>query len=152
MKLYPKQYQERIDTKVNNQLQLINEVKMMIENEQELIAVLERIERIWVKLSEAGSIDKLRKLSEKVRRFEESRPYICEQFSSRFGHIFTKEHQNKLFPKLMSWSGCNILAIHWFERYKISSCGNLTPLELCQTGQVAILLKYVEFIENGGFE
>jgi hypothetical protein len=152
MKLYPKQYQEKIGTKDNNQLQLTYEVEMMIKNEQELIAVLERIERLWGKLSEAGSIDNLRKLSEKVRMLESSRPDICEQLGSHFGYLFTEEQQNKLFPKLISWSGCNVLAIHWFERYKIPSCGNLTPLELCQTGQVAILLEYVEFIENGGFE
>jgi hypothetical protein len=125
---------------------------MMVTNEQELIAVLERIERIWGKLSEAGSIDKLKLLSGKVRVFEESRPGMCEQLNSRFGHFFSQEQKDELFPKLMSWSGCNILAIHWFERYKIPSCGNLTPVELCQTGQVAVLLEYVEFIGNGGFE
>lgn len=125
---------------------------MMIKNEQELIAVLESIEGLWGRLSEVGSIEKLRKLSEKVRMFEASRPEMCEQLSSRFGHLLTQEQQKKLFPKLMSWSGCNVLAIQWFERYKIPSCGNLTPVELCQTGQVEALLSYIEFIEIGGFE
>jgi hypothetical protein len=114
--------------------------------------VLESIERLWGRLSEVGSIEKLRMLSEKVRMLESSRPDICEQLGSRFGYLFTQEQQNKLFSKLISWSGCNVLAIHWFERYKIPSCGNLTPLELCQTGRVEALLSYIDLIENGGFE
>jgi len=152
MKLYPKQYQEKIDTKDNNQLQLTYGVEMMITNEQELVAVLERIERLWGKLSEVGSIEKLRMLSGKVRVFEESRPDMCEQLNSRFGHFFSQEQKDELFPKLLSWSGCNVLAINWFERYKIPSCGNLTPVELCQIGQVEALLSYIELIEIGGFE
>jgi hypothetical protein len=125
---------------------------MMITNEQELVAVLERIERLWGKLSEAGSIDKLRELSEKVRMFEASRPDMCEQLNSRFGHFFSQEQKDELFSKLISWSGCNVLAIHWFERYKVPSCGCLTPVELCQRGQASVLLEYIEQIENGGFE
>lgn len=104
------------------------------------------------KLSGVGSIEKLRMLSEKVRRFEASRPDMCERLSSRFGHFLSHEQKDKIFPKLISWSGCNVLAIHWFERYKIPSCVNLTPLELCQTGQVEALLSYIELIEIGGFE
>ncbi len=125
---------------------------MMIVNEQELIATLDNIERLWGKLSEVGSIEKLRKLSEGVRGLEASRPNICEQLGSRFGHLLSQEQQEKLFPKLMGWAGCNILAIHWFERYKIPSCGHKTPFELCQIGQVEALLSYIELIEIGGFE
>jgi len=124
----------------------------MIVNEQELIATLKHIEQLWGKLSEAGCIDKLRNLSEKVRIFESCRPDMCEQLSSRFGRFLSQEQQDKLFPKLMDWAGCNVLAIHWFERYKIPSCGHKTPSELCQTGQVEALLMYIELIEIGGFE
>jgi hypothetical protein len=68
-----------------------------------------------------------------------------------FGQFFTQLDQDYLFPLLVRWTGSEHEAIEWFNDTSIPSCGNKTPLQLCQNNQSNSFLEHIHHIEYGGF-
>lgn len=64
----------------------------------------------------------------------------------------TTAEKKEMCSLLLGWSKTEDEAISWFKTEAIPACGGKTPIELCQSDESKSLLKYVRYIEKGGFQ
>lgn len=67
------------------------------------------------------------------------------------GEYLTSDEKSYIFPLLVEWAGSEDKAVNWFLDEKIPSCGNITALELCESKQTDLLIRFIHHIELGGF-
>jgi hypothetical protein len=76
---------------------------------------------------------------------------ISPKLTKLCGEYLTADEKYYLFPTLLRWAGSEDKAVHWFLDEKIPACGDITALELCESKQTDLLLRFIHHIELGGF-